>query len=421
MGFGNSIYSFACARINKFGLFKKSPEQEIAESAVAALAPKEEVPAEEGSTYKVPFTSILDVQPHNNAERLEVATVYGFQVIVSKGRYKVGDKAVYIPIDSILPETLESKLFPADSKIKLNNHRVRQIKIRGLASQGMLISPDEIADLVNPSYLKDEQDLKLILNVTKYEPPIKTSRLQGPPGQRSKKTENPLFHKYNGLDNIKWFPNKFNEQTNVVIQEKLHGTNARASIMPFAANTLKKKILRLLRLAPVNENCYGSNRVEISASTNYKGFYGEDVYGTVFNKLDVFKKIKVGESVFGEIVGPGIQKGYTYGLKEHKFVLFDVKVLNADGTQTWLSPDQVEAFAKERGFDFVPVLYKGPYNKELAYSLTKGKSEFNDKSEKVREGIVIKKSDDYSVEGNKQALKWVSEDYLSDTSNTDEH
>lgn len=398
--------------------FKRNPYQEdLIPSGVPEVV---DAVAEEGSTYKVPYTSILDIQPHNNAERLEVATVYGFQVIVSKGRYKVGDKTVYIPIDSILSETLENKLFPEDSKIKLNNSRVRQIKIRGLASQGMLINPDEISDLVNPSYLTEEQDLKKILNVTKYEPPVKASRLQGPPGQRSKKTENPLFHKYNGLDNIKWFPNKFNEQTRVVIQEKLHGTNARASIMPYAANTLKKRILRFLRLAPINENCYGSNNVEISAKSAYKGFYGEDIYGSVFSKLDVFNKIKLGESVFGEIVGPGIQKGYVYSLKDHTFVLFDVKVLQADGTQKWLSPAETKAFAIERGFQFVPIVYEGPFNKELAYSLSRGPSVFDPK-EKVREGIVIKSAENYSVDGNKQALKWISEDYLADTSNTDEH
>jgi RNA ligase (TIGR02306 family) len=193
-----------------------------------------------------------------------------------------------------------------------------------------------------------------------------------------------------------------------VIQEKLHGTNARASLLPYAANTWFRKLKRALGLTPKYDNCYGSNMVEISANSSYTGWYGEDVYGNVFNKLDVFNKIKLGESVFGEIVGPGIQKGYSYGLKEHKFVLFDVKVLNADATQTWLTPDEVEQFAKERGFDFVPVLYKGPFNKEMAYALTKGKSEFNDKSEKVREGIVIKAATDYSIHGNKQALKWVS-------------
>jgi RNA ligase (TIGR02306 family) len=413
---------FDISKLNFKKLFEMSEgEPEVIGAGPVLTETPVETPQEEGTTYKVPYTSILDIQPHNNAERLEVATVYGFQVVVSKGRYKVGDKAVYIPIDSILPVNLEEILFPADAKIKLHHHRVRQIKIRGLASQGMLINPDEITSLVNPKYFKDEQDLKLVLGVTKYEPPVKQIHVAGPPGQRKKKHENPLFHKYNGLDNIKWFPNKFTELTEVVIQEKLHGTNARASIMPYSAHSWFRKIKQFLGLTPKNENCYGSNNVEISAKTTYKGFYGEDVYGKVFNSIDVFNKIKLGESVFGEIVGPGIQKNYGYGLKEHKFVLFDVKVLQADKTQVWLSPDEVEAFAKERGFDFVPVLYKGPYNKELSYSLTKGKSEYNDKSEKVREGIVIKAAKDYTIEGNKQALKWVSEEYLNDPTNTDDH
>lgn len=391
-------------------LFKKSQPEVVAEVA-----------DENGTIYMVPYTSILDIQPHNNAERLEVATVYGFQVIVSKGRYQVGDKAVYIPIDSILPEKLEKKIFPEDSKVKLSGSRVRQIKLRGLASQGMLIDPKDIADLTDVSKLKDEQDLKTILGVKKYQPPVRAVNLNaGQKGQRNKKHENPLFHKYNGLDNIKWLPNKFGQETQVVIQEKLHGTNARASIMPYATTTLKRKILQLLRLAPKFENCYGSNNVEISAKTTYNGFYGEDVYGSVFSKIDVFKKLKFGEAVYGEIIGPGIQKGYTYGLKEHAFILFDVKVLQEDGSQKWLSPSEVKKFAEERGFTYVPVLYEGPFSRELAYSLTKGPSVFCPQ-EKIREGIVIKSADNYSVGGNKQALKWVSEDYLNDPTNTDEH
>lgn len=373
-----------------------------------------------GSGYKVPYTKIVDIAPHGNAERLEVATVYGFQVIVGKGKFKAGDKIIYIPIDSILPANLEALLFPADSKVKLNKSRVRQIRLRGLASQGMVISPDEIRSLVNPDYFKDEQDVRSILGVKKYEPPVREARVNTGPQNRSAKNPHPLFHRYNGLGNIKWFPNMFKDGDQVVIQEKLHGTNARAAMLPFRATTVWKRALEILRLAPAIEKCYGSNMVDKSAIGG-KGFYGTDIWGEVFKKLDVFSKLKLGESVFGEIVGPGIQKGYSYGLKEHTFVLFDVKVIESDGNQKWLSPDEVEAFAKERGFVLVPILYKGPFNKEMAYQLTKGKSEFHDKSEKVREGIAIKSVDNYSIEGNKQALKWVSEDYLADETNTDEH
>lgn len=372
------------------------------------------------SDYKVPYTKILSVTNHANADRLDVVTVYGFQVIVSKDKYKVGDLAIYVPIDSLLPQWLEERLFPADSKIKLNNHRVRQIKIRKLASQGMLIDPIDIVDKTGTKVTL-EDDLAEKLGITKYEPPhVGFAQTQGTSKNRNKKTDHPLFHKYNGLDNIKWFPDLFQEDEMVVIEEKMHGTNARASLLPYNANTIWKKIKKFFHLNKGIERCYGSNNVDISSKTIYTGFYGEDVYGSTFRKMDVFSKLFVGETVFGEIIGPGIQKGYTYGLKEHLFVVFDVKILQPNGRQKWLTPHEVALFCAERGFKMVPVLYTGRYNKEEAYALTKGNSAW-DSSQKVREGIVIKAMNDYDREGNKRALKWVSEDYLDDKNNTDFH
>jgi hypothetical protein len=99
-------------------------------------------------------------------------------------------------------------------------------------------------------------------------------------------------------------------------------------------------------------------------------------------------------------------------------VLFDVKILMPDGTQKWLTPDEVEIFAFNRGFEYVPLLYRGPYNKDFAYELTKGNSKYC-ATQKVREGIVIKAMHDYDHLGNKKALKWISEVYLDDHTNTD--
>ncbi len=415
--------------------YKKSAKEEgdydiSAGTAEAIALPEPPANPDGGSTYKVPLTAILEITPHGNAERLEVATVYGFQVIVKKGQYKAGDAVVYIPIDSILPQWLEDKLFPMTKdengnlqppKIVLHHHRVRQIRIRGLASQGMLIDTQDVAEKVNFKKAHLEDDLAAILGVTKYEPPARgPSCTQGLGRNRNKKHEHPMFHKYNGLDNIKWFPTLFKDGEEVVVQEKLHGTNARASVLPFIANTWQKKLKKLFFLAPKIEKCYGSNNVDISAATDYKGFYGEDVYGKTFHNLDVFSKLQMGEIVFGEIVGPGIQKGYEYSLKEHKFVVFDMKRLQPDGKFEWLAPCDVEEFCKERGFDYVPVLYRGKYDRDLIYSLTKGRSVFDPKT-KVREGVVVKAANGYCVAGNKKALKWVSEEYLADESNTDFH
>jgi hypothetical protein len=74
--------------------------------------------------------------------------------------------------------------------------------------------------------------------------------------------------------------------------------------------------------------------------------------------------------------------------------------------------EEVESFAKDRGFEFVPVLYKGPYSKEVVDHCTKGPSVF-DPNTKVREGCVVKSRYNYDVEQNKNCLKSINPDYLA--------
>jgi tRNA-binding EMAP/Myf-like protein len=729
------------------------------------------------STYKVPLTTITDIIPHSGADKLEIAQVYGFQVIVKKDQYKKGDKIIYVPVDSIITPQLEYHLFPEGSKIKLDKGRIKQIRIRGLASQGMLISVEDVQKVYNFTPDTLEEDLKEKLNIIKYEPPKPNFQSNLGGGQkRNKPLENSNFHKYNGLTNIKWCPFMFKEGELVIYQEKLHGcldantkitmadgttekikdivedkvtknilgmddkgrvvetpitnhfnngtngdwlkitysksgaekgksfgvikattnhkffvkgeyipaeflkvgdkltykrkdslelsyiqmevlkgkmlgdgclsnksvsfghkkeheeyldytlnmlgdvagnkqknvisgygtemcrarsishcsineyfskwfyendkivpfglnlspislafwymddgnlatnegqedrasfatngfnetsinnllislekmgikgvkyeskgwrirlnadeaekmfvliapyipncmkyklperyrdfptfeigskctyktslveqeilniekwdkvinkenqnkydietgthnffangvlvhnSNARFGLVPFEANTLLDKIKKLFRLAPKYEFVYGSNNVQLQKRKGYSGFYGENVYSSVFEKIEAHKKVKPNEIIYGELIGEGIQKNYDYGHKgEHHFVLFDVKIIKEDGTQSWLNPNEVMTYAMERGFDFVPNLYVGPYSDlEHVKRFTVGDSVYCSE-QKVREGIVVKSFDNYVDErGNKRALKAISEKYL-DKEQTDFH
>jgi len=373
------------------------------------------------SLYKVPLTTITEINEHPNADRLELARVYGFDVIIGKGSFNVGDSVIYIPIDSILPPELELHLFPEGSKIKLTKNRVRQIKIRSIVSQGMLISPDAINIVYGFTPTKIESDHAELLKVTKYEPPTRGNGTTGPVRKR-KPLQNVNFHKYNGLTNIKWSPLLFNREI-VVYQEKIHGSNTRAGMLPFEAHSLWERIKGFFGLNPEYEFCYGSNNVQLQKRKDKTGFYGEDVYGKVFREINAESKLLNGETIFGELYGEGIQKNYDYGVKgKHKFVLFDVKVLNEDGTQTWLNPDEVKRYAEERGFDMVPELYRGPFiDLEHARDHTVGNSVMAP-SQKVMEGLVVKSVENYcGVDGNKRALKMLSEAYLGNKSNTDFH
>lgn len=394
------------------------------------------------SEYKVCFTKIKEILPHPNpkVERLEIAIVYGFQVIVGKGAYNPGDFALFIPIDSILNQEIENIILGPDPKIKFDRHRVKQIRIQKFPSQGLLVSPSIVTEYLKAKGLKSdiafklEEDYQELLDIHKYEPPL-PDYLANPRVQtrKEKPLENPLFHKYNGLENVKWFPDLFKEGEEVVIQEKLHGSNCRAGILKVVKPRLKhiKNELKAFNLrgalvllvkfikmtfnkTDVYEHVYGSNNVELTNRNGGKNYYGTNVYLTVLDKVKAFDKIRPNEIIYGELIGEGIQVNYDYGHKEKHFVLFDVKVIDALTDEfVWLDPYQVENYAKDRGFDIVPKLFDGPFNKQIAYELTKGDSVYEPK-QLVREGIVIKavNYNDKACAGNKKALKWISEKYL---------
>ena len=56
------------------------------------------------SERKLASIQIVDrIDPHTNANALELATVLGWQIVTRIGETKIGQKVVYCEIDSVLP------------------------------------------------------------------------------------------------------------------------------------------------------------------------------------------------------------------------------------------------------------------------------------------------------------------------------
>ena len=97
-------------------------------------------------SYQAIIASLKNVRKHSNADRLQLASVAGFQVVVGKDNYE-GELGVFFPCDGVLsPEHLkENNLysraeFNKDSNVKgyfPNNGRVRAIRLRGEISEGV--------------------------------------------------------------------------------------------------------------------------------------------------------------------------------------------------------------------------------------------------------------------------------------------
>lgn len=95
---------------------------------------------------------IKNVQPIENADRLEVAQVLGWNVVVAKGVFSSGDKVVFFEIDSMLPESnpkfsqfqqRSQKEIIVDGKT-VKGHVLSTMKLRGVISQGLVMSLDEL-------------------------------------------------------------------------------------------------------------------------------------------------------------------------------------------------------------------------------------------------------------------------------------
>lgn len=71
-----------------------------------------------------------------DADRLECAHIGGWNCVVGKGEFKVGDPAVYFEIDSKLPEV---EPFTQMEFLKSKEYKVKSQKIRGVVSQGLLM------------------------------------------------------------------------------------------------------------------------------------------------------------------------------------------------------------------------------------------------------------------------------------------
>lgn len=355
------------------------------------------------STFKVEIVAIDDINPHPNAERLELAKINDWNCVVPKGVYQKGSKAIYIPIDSVLPNEIESKVFGPDSKVKLSKSRVKTIKLRGAISQGLVVSLDTFG-LEKKSVGTDITEL---LGITKYEPPTPSWQMPSNGPSKLKPKENPYFKKYGGLENGKNYPKVFEEGEIVEVTEKIHGSHIRAGRLPFVANNLLDRIKGWLGFNPKFEWVYGSNNVQLQRRNGSNNYYGEDVYGKLLQKYNVRELLKDNEAIHGELYGDGIQKNYTYGcVNEHKLVIFDVKV---DGE--YLSTDAARLWCEERGLPYVPVLYRGPFNLEAVKELTKGDSVLAP-SQKIREGVVVRPVQELQTYIGRKILKYISEAYL---------
>lgn len=101
---------------------------------------------------------IIDIQPIEGADMIVKATVLGWDIVVKKNEYKVGDLCSYIQIDTVVPEKPEYEF------LRERKFRVRTIKLRKQISQGLIVP-------LPSGKWSEGDDLTEVLGIKKYEKP----------------------------------------------------------------------------------------------------------------------------------------------------------------------------------------------------------------------------------------------------------
>lgn len=317
------------------------------------------------SSTIVPVATISEIKPHPNADRLDIATVLGWQCVVGRGVFKPGDLITYIPPDCVLPDALAESLGVAKY---LSKGRVRATRLRGEPSFG----------IVAPPHGNEGDNVAELLGITKYVPPLRLSAGDA-------EADHPLFVKYTDIENMRNFPDVFSDGEAVVVTEKIHGTNSRVGLIDGEWMAGSKTV----------------RRKDAPNSTYWHPLRQDAVHQLICTKAHGQQVILFGE-VYGKV--QSLRYGLPNGIAYRAFdMLVDGKYLDA------------ETFAAECarfGVERAPELYRGPFSIDKIKELSNGQSMIPG-ANNIREGVVVRPVTERThPKIGRVILKYVGDDYL---------
>jgi RNA ligase (TIGR02306 family) len=332
------------------------------------------------SSLIVPVAVVDTIAPHPNADRLEIATVLGWQVVVPKGRYRPGDTVVYFPPDALVPSEHSDRFGVTQY---LANGRVKCARLRGVPSYGFLATLEVPGASVGTNLAEH-------YGVTKWLPPFRPSAGDALP-------DHPRFPRYTDLENLRNFPAVFAPGEEVVLTEKVHGTNCRVGIV-------------------AGERMAGSHnlrRAQPAERQHENPYWLPWLLPSVAALLEHFAADHDRVVLFGETYGRGVQSFHYGALEGLQFAAFDLLV-----GERFLDWDELAAVLQRFQVPAVPELWRGPFSRAAVVQHAAGRTTLG--AEHIREGVVVRPVHErWDAQVGRVILKFVSDDYLLDEKRSD--
>lgn len=330
----------------------------------------------------VTYREIDRLSPIAGADAIELAHIGGWQVVVKKGEFEVGDEVAYFEIDSWIPHEVAPFLSKGKTPAIYNGvagARLKSAKIRGALSQGLVLPVNSVEYLEMGQPLLGD-DISKYYNVQKWEPMAALSLAGQQKGLFPAELNKTDQERVQNLSD-QWFIATEELGTTFEVTEKLDGTSATYYL-----------------------DADGGFHV---CSRNFELKEDEgNFYWKIAKKYRIEEMMREiglqGYAVQGEIIGPQIQ-GNKYGLKDQEFFVFDIQ---RAVTFEHVRPNIRTNWVAMMGLQHVPVLE--------SHAVLKGRNRILEEADgqsmvgvkPKREGVVWKAAD------GKDSFKAISNAWL---------
>ena len=262
--------------------------------------------------------AIDKLRKHTNADRLQIATVFGNDVVVGLD-VQVGQLMVYFPTDGQLGEEYckvndlvrrkDENGNPAGGYLDPDKRNIKAIRLRGEKSDGMLAPLTSLAEFTKISDLKVGDQITTLNGVEickKYIPRRNhgSGSRTGSVGKRAKANFAPTFYEHVDTAQLAYNLNAFKTGDIVELTLKMHGTSGRTGYLPLV-KTKRTWLDKLLRRHGKDYTEYGyvtGTRRVVLDNKHDGGFYEDNNFRRVVAAM--FEgKLRKGEVAYYEIVG----------------------------------------------------------------------------------------------------------------------
>lgn len=376
------------------------------------------------SDFNVEVIRIQDIRPHPNADRLELVYVYGtIPSAVKKGDFKVGDLAVFIPQDAIVP--LSNPVFSFLKRHEGQTEaRVKAVKLRGMYSEGLVVPATCLG--LNENQLKDSNvtaawlgnDVRDFLGIRKWLSPADLREMKGPPARTGAKSNrmkyrDPGHMPIYGLDSAKRFPDIIKPGTRIILTSKLHGCNGRYSFKDGRLYVGSHKVMRGATNHRVVEFLTRSWKKFTNLFRKTQAEPVGDIWWEVAEKYNLAERLsKYPDYVFyGEIYGQGVQKrgGVEFLYDSPNSRSFRVFDIYDSEKKEFLNFLEMESVCSDIGLERVPFMGACDFDSVESLKGYLGMKAILSPNH-IEEGVVIRTDID-KRDKNRVVLKLVSDEY----------